>query len=48
MSNLSPKRKSPAKARPSTGGVSPKKTVMVRGGDFSQMASISIIEELNG
>jgi hypothetical protein len=48
MSNLSPKRKSPTKARPSTAAFSPKKSVVVRGGDFSNIASINIIEELNG
>jgi len=54
MSNLSPVRKSlrsPNKARPSTAAMSPKKgqnTILVRGGEFSSLANITIIEELNG
>ena len=55
MSNLSPARKSlksPNKARPST-AASPKKSfaqqsILVKAGEFSNLANITIIEELNG
>ena len=49
MSNLSPKRKSPTKSRPST-AISPKKgqSILLRAGEFSNLANITIIEELNG
>jgi len=52
MSNLSPQRRS--QRSPNKGGrpytaVSPKKsTILIKGGEFSNLANITIIEELNG
>lgn len=60
MSNLSPKRKSPALKRAQTAvsplkrsqtAVSPKKgtqSILLKAGEFSNLANITIIEELNG